>query len=286
MISYASNFEDVLLNRCFRETAGGFYVDIGAGHPTHASVTRAFYDRGWSGINVEPGKDIESLRAERSRDINVEGAISDNDGSAEFWIHSGNPGTSSLVRETTPLVAAKAGAIMSKTVRVTTLAALLDEHAREQHIHFLKIDAEGAEGAIILGNNWTRYRPEVIVVESTEPYTNKRRIETWQDRLSAVEFNLAYFDGINDFWVRAESSHLLGEFKIPVNLLDEFTIYNSELHSLRHAAEERLKNLKAARARIQSLTAELNLAKTSAARARPRLLTRLKASFRKRLRPS
>ena len=55
-ISYAQNFEDVLLNRVFRDRLDGSYIDIGALHPTIDSVTKAFYDRGWSGINIEPIK--------------------------------------------------------------------------------------------------------------------------------------------------------------------------------------------------------------------------------------
>ena len=37
-------------------------------------------------------------------------------------------------------------------------------------------------------------------------------------------YRLAYFDGINDFWVREESAErLLPEFAVPVNVLDGFT---------------------------------------------------------------
>ena len=32
----------------------GFYVDVGAADPEVDSVTHAFYERGWSGINIEP----------------------------------------------------------------------------------------------------------------------------------------------------------------------------------------------------------------------------------------
>ena len=53
-VSYAQNFEDVMLWRALREVTHGFYIDVGAADPDSDSVTRAFYDRGWSGINVEP----------------------------------------------------------------------------------------------------------------------------------------------------------------------------------------------------------------------------------------
>ena len=46
-VSYAQNFEDVILNRIFKDKESGFYIDVGAHHPIYDSVTKAFYERGW-----------------------------------------------------------------------------------------------------------------------------------------------------------------------------------------------------------------------------------------------
>jgi hypothetical protein len=53
MISYAQNFEDVMLERALAEIENGFYVDVGAWHPDLDSVTRHFFGRGWRGVNIE-----------------------------------------------------------------------------------------------------------------------------------------------------------------------------------------------------------------------------------------
>ena len=53
-ISYAQNYEDVTLYRALRGVARGFYIDVGANDPINDSVTCAFYQRGWRGINLEP----------------------------------------------------------------------------------------------------------------------------------------------------------------------------------------------------------------------------------------
>ena len=71
------------------------------------------------------------------------------------------------------------------------------------------------------------------MVESSEPYTNLRMKAAWQEVLQKNRYLFAYFDGINDFWVRRESAHLLGEFLVPVNVLDFYKIYDPELESLR-----------------------------------------------------
>jgi len=52
MISYAQNFEDVMLNRVFRDRVDGFYVDFGAADPVNLSVTKWFYDLGWTRGNI------------------------------------------------------------------------------------------------------------------------------------------------------------------------------------------------------------------------------------------
>lgn len=70
--SYAQNFEDILLYRTFKHQKKGHYVDIGAWHPVQDSVTKLFYDLGWSGINVEPVERYHQLLVkERPRDVNL-----------------------------------------------------------------------------------------------------------------------------------------------------------------------------------------------------------------------
>src|SRR5579863_744930 len=71
LVSYAQNGEDVLLGRAFGWQTDGFYIDVGANHPVNDSVTKAFYDRGWRGINIEPGRVFEKLAAMRPRDVNL-----------------------------------------------------------------------------------------------------------------------------------------------------------------------------------------------------------------------
>ena len=71
-VSYAQNYEDVTLLRALGDVASGFYIDVGANDPRFDSVTRAFYERGWHGINIEPVPHWhERLRSDRPRDLNL-----------------------------------------------------------------------------------------------------------------------------------------------------------------------------------------------------------------------
>lgn len=216
MISYAQNCEDVLLERVFKDTATGFYIDIGAYHPTIGSVTRTFYDRGWSGINVEPGAVFDELARERSRDTNVRAVVTDKEGEVDFFQNQSDPGMSKVAEE--PVMADGEGEILR--VRAVTLDGLVARHAIGQEINFLKIDAEGSEAAIIGATDWSLIRPLVLVIEATAPWSNELVNQSWEPVLLASGFLRAYFDGINVFYVRAESKELLRHFQVPVNVLD------------------------------------------------------------------
>ena len=99
IVSYAQTREDVLLWRALHDVQRGFYIDIGAHDPTALSVTRAFYDHGWHGINVEPDPlYAEKLRKERPRDMTLEVALGHSPGTATLY-EFGETGLSTLVKE-------------------------------------------------------------------------------------------------------------------------------------------------------------------------------------------
>src|SRR5690242_19132589 len=144
-VSYAQNCEDVVLWRALKDVRHGFYIDCGAYHPTRHSVTRAFYERGWRGINVEPVSGLlENFVRQRPRDINLGVALTDGSQDTTAFYEIPGSGLSTLdaavAREH-----ARSGFVALKTAaRATTLSAVLEADAPTE-IHFLKIDVEGAE---------------------------------------------------------------------------------------------------------------------------------------------
>jgi FkbM family methyltransferase len=227
-ISYASNFEDVLLQRVFQGMNDGFYIDIGADHPVSASTTKAFYDRGWRGVNVEPGPNFEMFQASRPRDVNVKAAVTDRDGQVDFFINDDLTATSSVFESMHPSVSGRVANRTKVTVESVSLNTLVEKHAPDE-VHFLNIDAEGSEGAIIMAADWRRFRPHIILAESTEPFSTKRVDGEWCELLKQNGFLEVYFDGINTWFVRKESEDIARHFEIPVNLLDDFIDYEKSL---------------------------------------------------------
>lgn len=97
MISYAQNFEDVILARVFNDKPQGFYIDAGAAHPFFHSVTAHFYEKGWRGINVEPlPVFFAELESARTEDVNLNVALGDNTGTQIIYEIKNNIGMSTL----------------------------------------------------------------------------------------------------------------------------------------------------------------------------------------------
>ena len=140
----------------------GFYVDIGAHHPFMLSNTWFFYQRGWRGITVEPTPGTKDLFDElRPRDINLQLAIADRDGTASFHIHPHGV-ENSLDGER----AATGGNAKQITVATRTLASMLDQHLPAGvAIDILSVDVEGLDETVLRSNDWGRYRPELIIAE-------------------------------------------------------------------------------------------------------------------------
>ena len=102
MITYAQNFEDVVLNRVFHNVKIGSYIDVGAFDPEIDSVTKHFYNQGWSGVNIEPVKRFhDKFLVERPRDINLNCVVSETDGELVFSEY-GKSGLSTLREQFNP----------------------------------------------------------------------------------------------------------------------------------------------------------------------------------------
>jgi FkbM family methyltransferase len=251
VVSFSQNAEDVRLWRVFRDVENGFYVDIGANDPATWSVTKLFYDAGWNGINVEPGPTYNLLVEARARDVNVRAAVGLDSGTSDFWI--AYPET--CLSTCHPDVHAHVPELIDRFERVTVDATRLDQllatHASDRAIQFLKIDVEGAEAEVIASSDWTRFRPEVVVVEAVATMDSRPTHEAWEPMLLAADYHFAVFDGLNRFYVADECAHLTASLAYPIGVLDRFVTIEQlrlersrlELQAAMTAAERRAAKL-------------------------------------------
>jgi FkbM family methyltransferase len=242
LFTYAQVMEDIILYRALKGVlpSDGFYIDVGGYHPTYDSVTKLFYDLGWHGINIEPGaKYFPAFETERQRDINLRIAISDHFGEATFFEMDQ---TSTLEER----FASRDSQIFSGEYKVPikTLTQVCEEHASTE-IHFLKIDVEGHEAAVIRGMDFKRFRPWVMVIEAVEPNRLDRPTHhEWEELVLAAGYTFAFTDILNRYYVANEHKNLLQYFGLPA---DDFhkarDIWRAmEVERQRDAYENRLKD--------------------------------------------
>ncbi|MGZ8316687.1 MAG: FkbM family methyltransferase [Telluria sp.] len=221
-ISYAQNFEDVLLWRALGHIKRGFYIDVGANDPVEHSVTKAFYDAGWRGINIEPLPSFhQEFLEQRPRDINLALAAGDTDGSLTLFNIPLVNGWASPDRAVAEAHRAEGFEVAELIVPVRTLAGICAEHAADE-IHFLKVDVEGFEGEVLRGMDFERWRPWVLVIEATLPNSRVTNHASWEHLVTGHRYHYAHFDGLNRYYVAEEHKELLEVLEIQPNVFDEF----------------------------------------------------------------
>ena len=215
-ISYAQNYEDLILAGLLRNVESGFYVDVGANHPELDSVTKIFYDRGWTGINVEPNDLLFALLCkDRVRDTNLKVGVASQSGVLNFRAYPSLEGLSTFSPQAMDNMAFARPEVkyVDTPLDVTSLREIFSKYRPEGEIHFLKIDVEGLELEVLLGNTWTRYRPWVLCIE--EPHdtydaiARRQAISAW---LQSWDYSKVFFDGINNYFIATEHHHLWEDF--------------------------------------------------------------------------
>ena len=230
-ISYAQNCEDVMLWRALKTVGPGFYIDVGAAHPDRDSVTRALYDRGWHGINIEPVvANAQRLAAARIRDLTLPIALGAAPGRTNFFVVAvgDNTDLSTLDDEIGRSYADRVD-VRETEVEVRTLAEVCRDHV-DGPIHVLKIDVERTEQAVLEGADFARFRPWIVLVEATAPivYGAAEHVivethESWEPILLDANYRFVWFDGLNRFYIAAEKAkELAPHFRVPPNVFDDF----------------------------------------------------------------
>lgn len=256
MITYAQNHEDIILERAFACVQEGFYVDVGAWDPVLDSVTCHFYQRGWRGVNIEPETDkFLALAGARPRDVNLQVAVGAEAGQAEMFQISGT-GLSTLDRNIAGGHAQKDFHATSVEVKLLTLNEIFAEHAPGV-VHFLKVDCEGSEAAVLNAFDLTRFRPHIILVEATWPLTRKASREGFEPKLLANGYHMRYFDGLNRFYSAEECPELTDEMFLPPNVFDSYkrnsdVVIQKKLEAALKLARSKLKNAKAELASLRA----------------------------------
>jgi len=221
IISYAQNFEDVMLWRALGHIEHGFYIDIGAQDPVIDSVSLAFHEHGWNGIHVEPTpRYAEMLRQNRPGDIVIQAAVGEGPSVLSFFEIPGS-GISTADLNIANQHRERGFDIQEITVPCIALSDVFDS-CNGREIHWLKIDVEGYEKKVLSSWGFATARPWIAIIESTLPLTQVESHETWEDLVIRQGYHFVYFDGLNRYYVSNDHAELNAAFSYPPNVFDGF----------------------------------------------------------------
>jgi FkbM family methyltransferase len=166
--TYSQEGEDLFLLRYFDAKRAGFFVDVGAHHPYRFSNTYMLYQRGWRGVNIDamPGSMLKFQR-HRPRDINIEAAIGLVPGSATYYMFN-EPALNTFDQALAAQRQSPPWKLINQvTLPVLPLADILAKAVPPgQRIDVLTVDVEGHDLNVLRSNDWTRFRPQVVLAET------------------------------------------------------------------------------------------------------------------------
>lgn len=165
---YSQSGEDVVLWRMLKSRRDGFYVDVGAHHPRKFSNTWLLHKyRGWRGVNIDATQSsIDAFNAERPNDINVCSAVSAQRGVVQLRVTAG--GARNTISDAQAASVTRKGVEITEVRSVTAapLAEILRERLGPTHvIDLMNVDVEGLDLEALQSNDWTAFRPRILVVE-------------------------------------------------------------------------------------------------------------------------
>jgi FkbM family methyltransferase len=227
MISYAQNYEDLILNRIFKDQPKGVYVDVGANEPIKDNVTYHFYLKGWIGLNFEPNQAyFKKLQEIRPNDISFNFGCSDKEEVLEFK-EILDTGLSTFSNEFDSIINSLDFKIIKHQIKCVPIKNIFKEQ-KITTIDFMSVDVEGFEFNVLKGNDWDKYRPKVIVLEGVAP--TRQDIITYtsfQSFLENVDYKLRYFDGLNVFFTDNKNINIPNSCFYPPNCFDDFRQYST-----------------------------------------------------------
>ena len=176
MFHSQDNQDCFLENNVFKGYKNGVFMDVGAHDGININNTLYFEQtHNWTGVNIEPIKPVfDKLVANRPNSININCAVCNNNGSAEFICNTGYTEMISGLKESFDIrhtarldrENAKMGSTTEIiTVNTKTLETICDEH-NVKHINYLSIDVEGVEFDVIKSINFDKVFIDVIGFEN------------------------------------------------------------------------------------------------------------------------
>jgi FkbM family methyltransferase len=164
--------EERLVREFFGGAPSGFFVEVGANHPTERSQTWHLEQAGWIGVLVEPQPDLAAfLVSARSAKVFAVACTSPDVAGRTVPLYAAGPLSSIDPGRMAP------GAVSQYVIMVPTrtLDNILAEAETPAPIDLLSIDVEGHEIEVLRGFDFVAWRPRLILLEDHVESLQKHR---------------------------------------------------------------------------------------------------------------
>jgi FkbM family methyltransferase len=215
--SFSQLREDLVIDDLLEHKERGFYVDVGASDPVKFNNTKNFSRKGWRGINIEPDFAVfSSLEADRPNDINLNIGIGSDDTSMTFYRFEAK-WVSTLSPEKAESAKAQGNRLLETIeVPVKRLDEIFERYCGEKEIDFLSVDTEGWDLEVLEGNDWSRFRPRLVCVETVQSPAEGDSSEYRSQLAGFLEargYREAYRNKYNSIYVLEDG--MFGQVKTP-----------------------------------------------------------------------
>lgn len=205
--SFSQKGEDLIIDKFFGHKKRGFYIDVGACHPQRFNNAKFFYDLGWHGINVEPNPTrIKLFFQKRKRDVNLNIGIGITKKKSVFYEIEATGLSTFSKKEAESLL--KIGYKLKRKIMIQMLQLedVMEKYVKSD-IDFMTVDAEALDLEVLKSNNWEKYRPKLLCIETidfidllTSTKENSSRKETIDRFLLDKGYEEYYSNGLNTLY--------------------------------------------------------------------------------------
>lgn len=181
-------------------------IDVGANDGYHLSNSYPFVRDGWKALLVEPHpevfKRLSALHAKHPNAICEEVGCGARAATATFHLPKDptGVGATACTDDNDKMRLARSDT-RQVTIQIAPLTDLLDKHRFPADIGLLSVDAEGLDYDVLLGLDFARYRPRLIIMEE---YTeNASQFAARNEFLRRQGYQMVQAVGCNSLWASA-----------------------------------------------------------------------------------
>ena len=196
--------EQSLIREFFENKRIGYYVEVGANHPTAGSQTWHLEELGWEGLLIEPlPRYFELLTKGRKGTVVQYACSSPENHNKVLRLLVAEGGHSTLNADPVAL-----GTQGEQTIEVTckTLDSILEQNNAQTGFDFISIDIEGHEMEMFRGFSLSKWKPKLVLLE--DHVTDHRK----HNHMISNGYQLILRTGLNSWYVPNSEYYKLSFF--------------------------------------------------------------------------